>query len=42
VADGPRASIVNGLVLAIVGACGLCGGRGEMSSWWTIVRFAQA
>jgi hypothetical protein len=29
VADGPRASIVNGLVLAIVGACGLCGGRGS-------------
>lgn len=29
VADGPRASIVNGLVLAIVGACGLCGRRWE-------------
>lgn len=27
VAEGPRASIVNGLVLAIVGACGLCGRR---------------
>ena len=27
VADGPRASIVNGLVLAIVGACELCGRR---------------
>ena len=38
VADGPRASIVNGLVLAIVGACGWCGRRWEMSSWQTIVR----
>jgi hypothetical protein len=37
VADGPRANIVNGLVLAIVCACGLCGRRWEVSSWWTIV-----
>lgn len=29
-ADGPRASMVNGLVLAIVGAGELCGRRWEM------------
>jgi|SRR5690242_15148047 len=41
VADGPRASMVNGLVLAMVSACKGCGRRGEMSSWQTNVRFAS-
>jgi hypothetical protein len=37
VAEGPRASIINGLVLAIVGAEGLCGRRWARLSWETIV-----